>query len=45
MKLQLHDQSALDVLGLHVLDAGDLEEVILVVVGQATFHLQRIHTP
>jgi hypothetical protein len=43
MKLQLHDRSALDVLGLHVLDAGDVEEVILVVVGQVAFHLQRVH--
>ena len=43
MKLELHDRSALDVLGLHVLDAGDVEEVVLVVVGQVAFHLQRVH--
>ena len=26
-----------------MLDAGDVEEVVLVVVGQVAFHLQRVH--
>ena len=26
-----------------MLDAGDVEEMVFVVVGQVTFHLQRIH--
>ena len=43
MKLELHDGSALDVLRLNVLDPGDVEEVILVVVGQVALHLRRIH--
>ena len=43
MKLKLHDGGSLDVLRLDVLDARDVEEVILVVVGQVAFHLRRIH--
>jgi len=40
---QLHDRHALDIAGLDVVDAGDVEEVILVVVGQQPFHLGGIH--
>ena len=43
MELQLHEGSALDRLGFDVLDAGDVEEVILVVIGEVTFHLRRVH--
>ena len=30
-------------LRLDVVDAGDVEEVVLVVVGQKAFHLRRVH--
>ena len=43
MKHQLHRARALDALALHVIDAGDVEEVILVVVSQVAFHLGRVH--
>ena len=43
MELQLHDARALDALRLHVLDAGDVEKVILVVVREEALHLRRIH--
>ena len=43
MEHQLHQRDALDVLRLDVLDAGDVEEVVLVVVRQVAFHLRRIH--
>ena len=43
MELKLHQGNALDVLGFDVLDAGDVEEVVLVVVRQVPFHLRRIH--
>ena len=43
MELQLDDRRALDGLRFHVLDAGDVEEVILVIVGEVTFHLRRVH--
>ena len=43
MEHQLHERDALNVLGLDVLDAGDVEEVVLVVVGEVAFHLRRIH--
>ena len=44
VELQLHDRGALDRLRLDVLDAGDIEEVILVVVRQVAFHLRRVHS-
>ncbi len=40
---QLHQRHALNVFGLHVLDAGDVEEMIFVVVGEIAFHLRGIH--
>ena len=40
---QFHERHTLNVLGLDVLDAGDVEEVILVVVGEIAFHLGGIH--
>ena len=43
MELQLDERHPLDRLGLHVLDAGHVEEVVLVVVGQEPFHLGGIH--
>ena len=43
MKLQLDERRALDRLRFDVLDAGDVEEVILVIVGEVTLHLRRVH--
>ncbi len=43
MEHQLHERRALDALALDVIDAGDVEEVILVVVSQVAFHLRRVH--
>ena len=43
MKLKLHDRGSLDVFRLHMLDPRDVEEMVLVVVGQVAFHLRRIH--
>ncbi len=43
VKDQLHERRALDALALDVIDAGDVEEVILVVVSEVAFHLRRIH--
>ena len=40
---QLHERRALDALALDVVDAGDVEEVILVVVSQVAFHLRGVH--
>ena len=40
---ELHQRGALDALALDVIDAGDVEEVILVVVGEVAFHLRRVH--
>jgi hypothetical protein len=42
MELQLDERDALDRLAFDVLDAGDVEEVVLVVVGDEPFHLRRI---
>jgi hypothetical protein len=42
MELQLNERDALDRLAFDVLDAGDVEEVVLVVVGDEPFHLRRI---
>ena len=44
VELELHDRSTLDRLRLHVLDARDVEEVVLVAVGQVALHLGWIHT-
>ena len=43
MEHQLHERRALDALAFHVIDAGDVEEVILVVVSQVAFHLGGVH--
>ena len=43
MKVQLHQGEPLDVSGLDVVDACDVEEMVLVVVRQEAFHLCRIH--
>ena len=40
---QFHQRRALNALAIHRLNAGDVEEVILVVVGEETFHLRRCH--
>ena len=40
---QLHQGDALDVLRLDVVDAVDVEEVVLVVVGEQPLHLGRVH--
>ena len=43
MEVQLHQRHALDVPRLDVVDAGDVEKVVLVIVGQVAFHLRRVH--
>ena len=43
MEEQLHQGHALDVAALDVVDAGDVEEVVLVIVGEQPFHLRRVH--
>ena len=43
MEDQLHERRALNALAFHVIDAGDVEEVILVVIGEVAFHLRRVH--
>ena len=43
VKHQLHERGALDALALDVIDAGDVEEVILVVVSEVAFHLRGVH--
>ena len=43
MEHQLHQSRALDAFALHVIDAGDVEEVILVVISEEAFHLRGIH--
>jgi len=44
VKDELHEGRALDAARFHMLDAGDVEEVILVVVREVAFHLYRVHT-
>src|SRR5437773_1642247 len=44
VKHQLHQRGALDVLGLYVLNARDVEEVVLEVVAEKALHLLRIHS-
>jgi hypothetical protein len=43
MEDELHQRHPLHVAALDVMDAVDVEEVILVVVGEQTFHLRRVH--
>ena len=43
MEHQLHERRALDAFTIHVVDAGDVEEVILVVVREVAFHLRGVH--
>ena len=45
MKLKLEQSCALDRAGLHVLDSGEVQEVVLVEVGEVTFHLGGVHAP
>lgn len=40
---QFHQRRALDALALHAADSRDVEEVILVIVGEVAFHLGRVH--
>jgi len=40
---QAHEGGALDALALDMIDAGDVEEMILVVIRDESFHLRRIH--
>jgi hypothetical protein len=40
---ELHQGQALDVLRFHVVDAVDVQEVVLVVVGEQPLHLGRVH--
>ena len=42
-KTELHQRRALDRLRFDVLDAVDVEEVVLVVVGEEPFHLRGVH--
>jgi hypothetical protein len=43
MELELHDRGTLDCLRFHVLDVGDVEEVVFVEIGQVRLHLRRVH--
>ena len=43
MEVELHQGGALDVPGLDVVNAGDVEEVVLVIVGEEPFHLPWVH--
>ena len=43
MELELDQRHALDRFALDVLDAGDVEEVVLVIVDDEPFHLRRVH--
>ena len=43
MKVQLHQGKALYVPGLDVIDAGNVQKMIFVIVRQKTFHLRRVH--
>ena len=43
MKDQLHQSRALNALAFDAIDSGDVEEVILVIVGKVTLHLRRVH--
>jgi len=43
VEVELHQGHALDVLRLYVVDAGDVEEVVLVIVGEQPLHLGGVH--
>ena len=43
MEVQLHQRHALHVPRLDVVDAADVEEVVLVIIGDEAFHLRRVH--
>jgi hypothetical protein len=43
MELKLHNRSALDGLRFYVFNARDVEEVILVAVGEVALHLGGVH--
>ena len=43
VELELHHRRALDVLGFDVLDAGDVQEVVFVIIRQEAFHLAGFH--
>ncbi len=43
MEEELHLGEALDVLRLDMVDAADVEEVVLVMEGEQPFHLRRVH--
>ena len=43
VELELHDRRALDVLGFDVFDAGDVKEVVFVIIRQEAFHLAGFH--
>lgn len=45
MKKQLHQRCTLDVFALDVMDAADVQEVVLVIICQQPFHLRRVHAP
>ena len=42
MELELDQRDALDRLAFDMLDPGDVEEVVLVIVGDEPFHLRRV---
>jgi hypothetical protein len=43
MELELEEPDALDRLALDMLDAGDVEKMVLVIVDDEPFHLRRVH--
>ena len=43
VEVQFHQRHALDILRLDVVDAGDVEKVVFVVVRQVSLHLRRVH--
>ena len=43
IELKLDQCRRLDVLGFDVLDAGDVEKMVFVIIGDVAFHLGRIH--
>ena len=43
MELQLDQRDALDGFAFDMLDAGDVEEVVFVIVDDEPFHLRRVH--
>jgi hypothetical protein len=43
MEHEFHQCGALDALAFDVVNAGDVEEVILIIVGEKAFHLCRVH--